>query len=365
MATVTPNGIATPTPFLPLDPTAIANILWSTTAPNGIATPTPFLPLDPTAIANILWSTTAPNGIATPTPFLPLDPTAIANIPRSTAAPTWRNFPGPRVQPAVPIPPPVEISEQPAGQVNVLLLGSDQRPYEGGFRTDTILLLTLNPNQGIVNLTSFPRDLYVYIPGWSMNRINTAYQRGGFGLTTATFEYNFGVRPDYYMVINFWVFVQFIDNLGGINVNVSKPLTDHRDGYGKFFIPAGIVHMDGDTSLWYVRARYTTSDFDRARRQQEVLLAIFKRIISLDALGRFPELYGLYHQNVTTNIELNDITPLLGMATQVGNDSSLIHPYFIGREHTTPYTIPSTGANVLLPNREAVLEVIRAALNAP
>ncbi|MFQ5615056.1 MAG: LCP family protein, partial [Anaerolineales bacterium] len=75
-------------------------------------------------------------------------------------------------------------------------MGSDQRPGEGGFRTDTILLLTLNPGQGIVNITSFPRDLYVYIPGWTMQRINTAPQHGGFELMAATFGYNLGVHPD-------------------------------------------------------------------------------------------------------------------------------------------------------------------------
>ena len=114
--------------------------------------------------------------------------------------------------------PRVGLLPQPKGQINILLLGSDQRRGSGGFRTDVVLLVTINPADNSINITSFPRDLYVNIPGYSQNRINTAHARGGFETMANTFEYNFGVRPDYYALINFWSFVDVVNSLGGIDV---------------------------------------------------------------------------------------------------------------------------------------------------
>jgi len=99
-----------------------------------------------------------------------------------------------------PTPSPTEdILEKPEGQINILLLGSDIRPDDGGFRTDVIMWVSLNPQDEYVSIISFPRDLFVTIPGWGGNRINTAFQYGGFDLLADTFETNFGIRPDYYV----------------------------------------------------------------------------------------------------------------------------------------------------------------------
>lgn len=300
----------------------------------------------------------------TPTPFLPSGPTAVAPTPSPIPTAPWAGFPGPSVPPNVPVPPPVDPIEQPAGQINVLLLGSDQRPNSGGYRTDTIVLLTMSPNLGKASITSFPRDLYVYIPGWTMQRINTAHAHGGFDLTQDTFEYNFGVRPDFYALINFWSFVQLVDSLGGINVSVAVSLTDHRDGHGNFTVPAGVVTMDGETALWYVRSRYTTSDFERTRRQQEVLIAIFYKMVSLNGLQRAPELYDLYKNNVTTNATFSDIAPLMGLAAEMSGNTSNLSTYQIDRSQVTSYTT-NTGAAVLLPDYDAIMNTLKQALYAP
>lgn len=345
-------------------------ILFSCTIPNLSQNPqttqisTEQAPVStPKSVRQTVVVTSSAN--STPTPFLPLDPTEIVFTPTPEELPAWGNYAGPTVPSAVSIPPPVDPIKQPAGQVNILILGSDERPYGGGFRTDTILLLTLNPNQGTVNLTSFPRDLYVYIPGWTMQRINTSQQHGGFPLTQATFEYNFGIKPKYFVMVNFWAFVQAIDNLGGVNVNVGRTLTDHRDGYGNYTAWAGNVHMDGETALWYVRSRYSTSDFDRTRRQQEVLLAIFNRLVSLDGVKRTPELYNIYRNNVTTNIELENLTSLLGVAARISNEPNRLKGYAISQQQVTSYRVPTSGAQVLLPDRDEVLKIIRQAVNAP
>ena len=301
------------------------------------------------------------NATATATPFQPLPPTA-------TYLPT-----------ATPIPPTPEPNQeigsfsssgslttgmipQPKGQVNVLLLGSDQRVNSGHFRTDTILLVTINPAKNSINITSFPRDLYVNIPGGSQNRINTAYGRGGFDTMAKTFEVNFGVRPDFYVLINFWSFVEVVDSLGGIEINASQPLSEYT-ARGWFTIPAGKNYMDGDTALYYSRSRKSTSDFDRNRRQQEVVQGIIDKLISLYSIAKIPELYGIYTKNVTTNVKLTDIIPLIPVAARF-KDKAKVNHYYIGRPQVSSWITPG-GAQVLLPRQQEVLEVMRQALNSP
>ena len=242
-------------------------------------------------------------------------------------------------------------------------MGSDQRPNDGGFRTDVVLLLTLNPGGGSASLTSFPRDLYVYEPGWRVDRINSAFARGDFQMMADTMEYNFGVRPDHYVLVNFEGFKTIIDALGGITVQVAQPLSDERDGPGDFSVPAGAVTMDGETALWYVRSRGTSSDFDRTRREQEVLEGLFWRLLSLDAITKAPELYGQYKQTVTTDLGIADILPLLPFAADLGSSSN-IHRYTVGPEQVESFTTSGGGA-VLLPVYDKILEIMRQALNSP
>jgi LCP family protein required for cell wall assembly len=308
---------------------------------------------------NFLFNPT--NATATATPFQPLPPTA-------TYFPT-----------ATPLPPTPEPKQQigsfnssgsltgglipqPKGQVNILLLGSDQRPNSGGFRTDTILLVTINPAKNSINITSFPRDLYVNIPGGSSNRINTAFARGGFETMAQTFEVNFGVRPDFYILINFWSFKAVIDSLGGIDVNAAQPLSEYTSR-GWFTIPAGINHMDGTTALYYSRSRKSTSDFDRNRRQQEVVKGVIDKLISLYTIAKIPELYSIYTNNVTTNVKLTDVIPLIPVAARFKDNSKVKH-YYIGRAQVSNWITPG-GGQVLLPNQDAVIEIMRKALNSP
>ncbi len=322
-------------------------------APDGsTGTPTPFRPqeITPTVLPTDFPATSTPTITASP-------------VPSTTVSKSWADYPGPSVWPDIAIPAPAGLLPQPSGQVNILLMGSDQRPTDGGFRTDTLLLATLNPKDGTANITSFPRDLYVYIPGWTIQRINTAHAHGGFELTQLTFEYNFGVRPDHYVLVNFSTFSEVIDDIGGIDVNVARPFTDQRDKHGDYTVYAGVRHMDGETALWYVRARYTTNDFDRGRRQQEVLQALFVKMLSLNAVSKAPQLYDTYRRNVTTDLTLNDVTPLLPLAATL-SDTSRIHHYYIAPEQVIPY-LNINGAQVLIPNRPLVMEVMHQALNCP
>jgi LCP family protein required for cell wall assembly len=302
--------------------------------------------------------TVPPNATATPTPFQPIPPTAVF-MPTNTPIPSFTPLPPtPTFAPA----PQAGNSglDQPSGQINILLLGSDQRPWDSNFRTDTIILATLNPHLGTVNLTSFPRDLYLMLPGYGMQRINTAYEFGGIKMLYNTFQQNFGVRPDHYVLINFSSFKQVVDSIGGLDVNVAQTVSDYRNGRW-YTVQAGLVHMNADDALWYVRTRKTTNDFARSRRQQEVLHALFNKTLSINALKRVPELYGIYRNSVTTDLTFTDIVRLLPFAASI-TDSSQIHNYFIGSGQVYNWITPD-GGMVLLPRSGAIQAVLRKSLN--
>lgn len=323
-------------------------------------------PPTPRAVAQLLV-TAGPNATATPTPFQPMGPTA---TPRFTSTPGPTRTPDP-IDDVVgdgSLPTPVRIEQPlPSDTVNLLLLGSDYRP-NSGFRTDVIMLVSINPKKGTVSVVSFPRDLYVFIPGWMNQRINTAQARGGFNMMADTFEYNFGVRPQYYVMTNFQGFIGIINSLGGINVNVGAYLSDTCDlpqavgGYCA--VSPGSVRMDGDTALWYVRSRHSSSDFDRTRRAQEVMYGVFAKMMSLNAVSRLPELYANYKSSVETNLQLEDIVPLIPIAPQVLSDSSRIRRFAIGPGQVTP-TITQEGAAVLIPNYDAIHAILNDALFGP
>jgi polyisoprenyl-teichoic acid--peptidoglycan teichoic acid transferase len=320
-------------------------------------TPTPFLPIAPTP-------TYLPTGAFLPIVMYQPTPTPVSEAakPKRVKKTKPQDFPGPSEYPTIPIPPPARRVKQPDELVNILVLGSDQPHSASLYRTDTILLLSLNPKKNTVNLVSFPRDLFVYIPGWTMQRINTAYAHGGFETLALTMEYNFGVRPDHYVIVNYNSFVKFINSLGGIDVNVEKTLTDNRGQRGWVTIPAGKTHMDGRDALWYVRSRYTTNDFDRNRRQQAVIRAVFKELLSIDAIAHAPDLYQAYAKSVTTDLRFKDFLTLLPFAATI-RDMSQIHQYFIDNTLVTEWITPG-GAMVLLPNQEAVLDRMQQALNS-
>jgi polyisoprenyl-teichoic acid--peptidoglycan teichoic acid transferase len=296
---------------------------------------------------------------ATPTPFQPLPPTPVY-IPAGASVSTEAT-----PEPTLATPPPQNMSavgmiQPPKGVMNILLLGSDQRSRKASlFRTDTIILASLNPEKGTVSLVSFPRDLWVQIPGYGQDRINTAYERGGFKTLADTLQYNFGVHPDHFVVIKFSSFKQVIDSLGGLEVNVGETLTDRR-GFRYVTIPKGKQTMSADTVLWYVRSRKTTNDFARNRRQQEVLQAIGNKLMSMDAIRRAPELYSAYINSVTTDLNLIDMLTFLPLAAQL-SDTSRIHHYFVSPAMASDWITPG-GAMVLIPNREAIVNVLRKAL---
>jgi len=346
--------------------TVSATLLPSSTAteaPTGTATSSPTV--------SQTWSppeksSPLPSATATRTPYrsptitpTPPDYELTYNEEGTPLAITWGDYPGPSKWPSTAVPPPVFSRSIPDEQVNILLLGNDYH-HSWGRRTDAIMLLSLNRRAGTASVISFPRDLYVYVPGYTMARINTVLPLGGLDLLASTFEYNFGLRPDFYVNVNVFVFTDMVDMLEGIDVQVAKALSDPTYAGGRFSVDPGLVHMDGVMARWYVRSRKTSSDIDRARRQQEVLEAIFKRVISLDGILRAPELYALFRQNVETDLRLGDILPLLPLAARLV-DTSRVRRYTIGYNQVIEWRTPE-GAQVLLPRYDRILPILDEAL---
>ncbi|GEM_PF-2266621 len=292
-----------------------------------------------------------------PVQYIDPTPTKVPPIVR-----TWGDYPGPTIYPPIEIPPPMPLLDKSPSQTNILLLGDDQRPYESGLRTDGIILVSIDTNKNLIILLSFPRDLYVYAPGWTMQRINVIYQRGGFDLLSLTFAYNFGIKLDYYVRINIFALEKLIDHLGGIDVNVAYTMTDYDPMLrGNRTILAGKIHMNGAVATWYCRARYATSDFDRARRQQEVLLAVFQRLIRTDLVREAPEMYHQLSSIVSTNMTFENIAQYIPFI--IKNKEKLpIRQYHIGSSFVKEWTVPTDGSKVLLPKRDPIRLLMLQAL---
>jgi LCP family protein required for cell wall assembly len=261
---------------------------------------------------------------------------------------------------AIEIPPPKTKIDFPEGVVNIMLLGSDLRPEGGAFRTDTMMIVSLDPNTETATLISIPRDLYVYLPGWRVDRINTADVRGGPEMVKDTILYNFGIEIDYWVRVNFTGFVSAVDILGGIYVSVGQYLQD-QCGPTIYTYSPGVYHMDGYTALCYVRMRKRSSDFDRLRRQQEVIRAMFNRVLSLNGLAKVPELYGKFKNLVFTDINLEAIVDLVPLAGKLASDAQLIRTYSIDPSMAAQWRVPYSGAAVLLPNWDAIQAMLDTA----
>jgi LCP family protein required for cell wall assembly len=359
------------------------------------ATPTAVRPtvtpqLDPTRAATstpIDTPTPAPTPTKTPTPT----PTLIVVPPRG------KNEMGVNVTitaglviSQTPVPTPVFPLELPRDTINVLLLGSDSRSGGQLGRTDTIIIASVNPQANYVSLLSIPRDLYVFIPGVDkFDRINTVdihANRAQIGqpveLLAETIRYNLGIPVHYYARINFAGVREMIDRVGGVDVLAHCPLydvfpdlpPDQNDVItdtvqlstvptGTIDIPVpGLYTLDGKHALWFARSRYSTSDFDRSRRQQAVLRGLWNKIKEQGLVGQLPALWNDVTKIVDTNLNINDVAYLATFGLQL--DDARLKQRSIDRAALENFTT-DTGAQVLLIAPERVQLVIDEAFTPP
>jgi LCP family protein required for cell wall assembly len=220
-----------------------------------------------------------------------------------------------------------------ASRVTVLVMGLDYRDWEaneGPPRTDTMILLTIDPLTKTAGMLNVPRDLWVNIPGFEYGKINTAYPLGiaynvpggGPALAMLTIENLLGVPIDYYAIIDFYAFEQFINELGGIYIDVPAEITvDPLGEHNTVVLQPGRQLLDGPVSLAYARNRKTAGDdFDRSQRQQEVILAIANRVLEIgpaQLAAKAPALYNQLAEGIHTDLSLDDALRLGWLALEV------------------------------------------------
>jgi LCP family protein required for cell wall assembly len=256
-------------------------------------------------------------------------------------------------------------------RVTVLVMGVDERESEHGpWRTDTMLVLSLDPTSQTGAMLSIPRDLWVNIPGEGTDRINTAnvhgdvnnYPGGGPALAMDTIEQNLGIHVDHYMVLNFSAFVNFIDTIGCISLDVPESISDplYPDanyGYDPFYMSAG--HYDevcGQQALKYARTRATFGgDFDRAARQQQVIYAVQDRVLETGhipaLLANAPEIWATAQDGLLTDMTLDEMVAL-GLLAKDLPDGNIRSEVLDGRYTDTAIT--SDDRYILMPDMQAI-----------
>jgi LCP family protein required for cell wall assembly len=224
-----------------------------------------------------------------------------------------------------------------AARVTLLIMGLDYRDWQAGEgppRTDTMILFTLDPLSQTAGVLSVPRDLWVAIPGFEYGKINTAYQLGeayklpggGPELAMKTVEELLGVPIDYYAQIDFNAFIKFIDDIGGVKLDIKEPIrVDPLGDNNSKKLKPGIQTLNGELTLAYARARKTEGgDFDRSQRQQVVIQALRNRMLEKDNLvnviAKAPTLYQDLSSGIHTNLSLEQVIKLAWFAKQIPDD---------------------------------------------
>jgi len=252
-------------------------------------------------------------------------------------------------------------------RVNVLFLGIDQRDNEPGpWRTDTMIVFSVDPISKTISMLSLPRDLWVTLPGYNMDeRINAAhvygeqfrYPGGGPTFAMKTVQYNLGIPVHYFVRLDFNGFVKIIDAIGGIDVDVPRDIVDNAyptPDYGttRLYIKAGRQHMDGDLALKYARTRHDSSDIDRARRQQQVILAGRDKVLSLNfPVARIGEQLRILGDSLQTDMNLEVLYAIAQAARQVPPEN--VQAGVIDDTMVFSWKTPQ-GWEVLVPQRDKV-----------
>ncbi len=302
------------------------------------------------------WTMTSIDGISIPNPSQPTKVNA-QGTPISADVPLQSSS-GPAAQPW-----------DGTSRVTILIIGLDYRDWEAGGppRSDTMMLLTLDPLSKTAGMLSIPRDMWVNIPEVNTYaKINEAYRYGevynlpggGPGLATETVHSFLGVPINYYAQVDFYAFEKFIDELGGIDVTIDSdltvdPLGRNTDGSSNtVYLKPGVNHLDGATALGFARMRYTAGgDFDRAGRQQQVILAIRDRVLNLNMLptliAKAGNIYADLAGGIKTNLTLDQALKLALFAQQISPDQ--IRKGVIGPPDQVEFAKSPTGLDILIP----------------
>jgi polyisoprenyl-teichoic acid--peptidoglycan teichoic acid transferase len=257
----------------------------------------------------------------------------------------------------------------------VLLLGLDRRPAAGesfNTRTDTIILVSIDPQAERIGVLHIPRDLHLTPPGSEhFVRANTLMIRGeelqeGYGpyYVIDTLQYNLGMYIDRFVVLDFEAFIALVDAVGGVEIdltyNISDPdYPDMNHGYDPFFLRAGTHLLDGETALKFARTRHGDNDFLRGIRQMEVLTALHERLTSADSLPQLlrhaPQLWRELRRNLYTDFSLEDIAQLARYVSAIPPHN--IDTGAINQAHIISYPVDGRTLGYI-PDRASLADVL-------
>lgn len=223
--------------------------------------------------------------------------------------------------------------------VNILLLGVDSRPDdEDPPRSDTIIIVRVDPGEQRVDMFSVPRDLLVEIPGYEASKVNAAYiigenddlPGGGPILAAQTIEYNFGIRIDYFATVDITGMQRVVDSIGGVIVDVPTalkddlyPTEDYR--YTRAYFRSGLQKMDGVEAVQYARTRHDDNDFRRSERQQQILLAIRNQILVSGVISNLPTLISEVGDSVRTDLSPRQVLSLARFGQELPRENIYMH----------------------------------------
>lgn len=240
----------------------------------------------------------------------------------------------------------------PPPQTDILVIGVDSREGEGWLsRADTIMLVGVNPAVLRVSLLSIPRDLSLDVPGYGYQRINTVNMLGemeqpgkGAALLATSIEQNFGVAVERYARLDFQGFVELVDAVGGITIDVERVIVDDAyptadGGVTSVHFESGTQHMDGERALIYTRTRHADDDYQRAVRQQQVVSALIGKLANPI---RWPAAISVINRYLDTNLTLWD---MLRLAPPALLSRGRVERLVIDRE-----LITATAEGVAVPN---------------
>jgi len=268
-----------------------------------------------------------------------------------------------------PIDPDYVMPAQEPNRFDILILGlrgeGDPDAKDGGpLLTDTIIVLSYDKTTKKTSLISIPRDLYVKIDKNKKDKINTAYEygyyhkNGGLNYTKELVSKITGVYIDKVIVLDFSSFEKIIDQVGGIDIILAKPFEESQQWGFKFSLPAGSNHLDGKNALYYARSRFSSSDFDRSRRQQEVMFALKEKLTNLnfwsDPLKTLSVLNNI-RSNIKTDVNIWNTKELMDLAKDV-DSSGKIKKYIITTDNLL-YESRANEAYILLPKGDNFIQI--------
>ncbi|MFA5925364.1 MAG: LCP family protein [Parcubacteria group bacterium] len=274
-----------------------------------------------------------------------------------------------------------QLQGQKEGQINILLLGMRGNDMPGGgLLADTIMVASVRPQENKVALISIPRDLYVQDPGTTnhskINAVHALYEEKGEGdgmeMMKQVISEVTGLPIHYVVRIDFKGFKELVDTVGGVDIYIEKPFSEPTQFEGEdalnFSLPAGKNHLDGQKALFFVRARYASSDFERAKRQQQVLIALKDKLLSLGTLADFNKassVMNILGDDVRADMDISEMKKAFDLASQM-HDPQIKQKVFDTSEEGLLYSskadTPEGKTYILLPvggNYDKIHEAIK------